>query len=899
MPPPKMNAKEQEAYDEALRRIEECRLKGKEGTDLNLIGLGLTMLPPQISQLMWLLRLHLNENQLTTLPPEIAKLTALQALFLQRNQLTTLPPEICQLTALTVLSLQGNKLTTLPPEIAQLTELRDLSLNSNQLTALPPEFVKLSLLWGLHLDNNPLTTLPPEIVQLSALMELDLSGNQLTTLPPEIGRLVNLERLNLEDNALRELPESLKGLSKLRALFLHGNDALGLPAEVLGQIWFGSGPEKPPAKPQEILRYYFAQREGKRRPLNEVKVLVVGESEVGKTSLIRQLRGEAHDPKQDKTHGIERHRVPMKCGRLGDVRLNVWDFGGQDIMHATHQFFLTRRSVYLLVLDSRQNERQSRIDYWLRLIASFGGDSPVIVVCNKADQQVMQLNWTGLQREYPQIAGFAKEVCCYHYGEVDRRRGLDELKEQIAEAVANDVKEVDKPILESWLDLKDELETDGRPFISLQQYHRLAKTRGIKTKEDREILLTLMHGLGSVLHFSEHAIFEKERDANAAPADVEELNVLDPGWVTEAIYKLLNDATLIRAGGVMTRGDMRRSLAELPGGSERYPKDKEDFIIAMMRRFEICFPFDGEADRWFLPDLLHKDEVDTGDWKEALGFRYKYTVLPTSVMGRLMVRLHWVIANRCLWRTGAKFKRGACEALVRSEPEDARVDIRIRGGDGRARREFLAVIREALAAIHASFSGNLAVEEKVPVPGQEEAFLDYETLLLLEGNGTATTAVKVNGQLVTVNVMEALDGVTEENARLPERLRLERKGFLERVDRKLRTTAEELQHDIDRQNHWLRMAGLIICAVIALTCLVGGVFISIWKASANNESGDKQSSLKIGSWTLKTSQDGLMLAAIGILPAFFVVNSVLGNQRNQTRSQSLQRQKNARAKGKG
>jgi internalin A len=39
------------------------------------------------------------------------------------------------------------------------------------------------------------------------------------------------------------------------------------------------------------------------------------------------------------------------------AHLNVWDFGGQEIMHATHQFFLTRRSLYLLVLSGRGAQR--------------------------------------------------------------------------------------------------------------------------------------------------------------------------------------------------------------------------------------------------------------------------------------------------------------------------------------------------------------------------------------------------------------------------------------------------------------------------------------------------------------------------------------------------------------
>ncbi|MBK8039144.1 MAG: leucine-rich repeat domain-containing protein [Verrucomicrobiaceae bacterium] len=718
-----MTPKAQAAYEEAREKIAQCRAENE--TVLDLSYLGLTALPPELFQLTELTDLYIHSNRLTTLPPELGQLTELTVLNLSDNQLTALPPELGQLE-LTVLNLSGNQLTALPPELGQL-ELTVLNLSGNQLTALPPELGQLTALTGLFLDNNQLTALPLKVLQLTALTEL----------------------------------------------YLHGNPGLDLPAEVLGPTWQDVVTESAnPASPHWILGYYFAQVAGNRRPLNEVKVLVVGESEVGKTSLIRQLLGRAYNPLEDKTHGIERHQMKMRCGGLGEVRLNVWDFGGQDIMHATHQFFLTHRSVYVLVLDSRQNERQSRIDYWLRLIASYGGRSPVIVVCNKSDQQVMQLNWTGLQRDYPQIMSYAKEVCCYHHNGVDRRKGIAELKQQISAAVERDAEEVGREMLTSWLNLKDELERDERDFMTLPEYHALADKRGIKQQRDRELLLTLLHQLGSMLHFSEHAIFAQDRQTNNLSAQMEELNVLDPRWVTDGIYKLLNDAALIRAGGVMDRAAMRASLAALPQGRQRYPADKEDFLIAMMRRFEICFQFDGERDRWLLPDLLHKDEVDTGDWSTALALRYTYQVLPGSVMGRLMVRLHSKIAQHNLWRTGAKFHDGSCEALARSEPESARLDLKIRGGSAKQRREFLAVLRATLGDIHRSFSDHLGVEEWVPVPGQEEAYVEYATLLLLEGEGTAEHKVKVSGKLVTVNVAAALNGVTEREVRDEERAKL-------------------------------------------------------------------------------------------------------------------------------
>jgi GTPase SAR1 family protein len=80
----------------------------------------------------------------------------------------------------------------------------------------------------------------------------------------------------------------------------------------------------------------------------------------------------------DYTKGIEiyRHEFLLKNGR--HFRLNVWDFGGQQIYHATHQFFLTRRSLYLLLDDTRKDYKSvsdEGFKFWLELIDVFGGHS--------------------------------------------------------------------------------------------------------------------------------------------------------------------------------------------------------------------------------------------------------------------------------------------------------------------------------------------------------------------------------------------------------------------------------------------------------------------------------------------------------------------------------------------
>jgi internalin A len=159
---------------------------------------------------------------------------------------------------LTELNLSNNQLTTLPPGIGRLTALTDLYLSRNQLTSLPPEIGQFTALKALFLSRNQPTSLPPEIGRLTVLMGLFFSGNQLTSLPPETGQL-----------------------TALTELFLHGNSALAIPDSVLGPTLIEVyGPEKPAARAQDILSFYFAQRQGAAagtlRPVNEIKVMLVG-----------------------------------------------------------------------------------------------------------------------------------------------------------------------------------------------------------------------------------------------------------------------------------------------------------------------------------------------------------------------------------------------------------------------------------------------------------------------------------------------------------------------------------------------------------------------------------------------------------------------------------------------
>lgn len=634
-------------------------------------------------------------------------------------------------------------------ELLQLIEraardgVTNLDLSREGLTKLPPEIGKLSKLASLNLSFNRIAFLPPEIGQLSELIMLDLSINWLTRLPVEIGQLSNLRRFYSNGNRLTALPPQINQLSKLEILDLRNNH-LSIPPEILERV----------GNPPVIINYYLQHLVGQRKPLDEAKVLLVGQGSVGKTSLVQRLVKNHFNPAENKTEGIDIRQWPITISGQ-QIRLNVWDFGGQEIMHATHQFFLTRRSLYLLVLDARLGEEENRLEYWLKLIGSFGGESPVIVVGNKIDQQPLDLDKRGLMLKYPQIRAIVETSCL-------DGRGLDELREVIAREVGS-LPHLHDQLLQNWFNVKTKLEQMDRDFVPYHEYLQMCQAEGVDDDLSQRTLIGFLHDLGIVLNFQDDP-------------RLEETNILNPEWVTSGVYKILNDeALLTEHHGVLERATLNRIL-----DPARYPRDKHLFIMDMMRKFELCFDFEGFADRKFLiPDLLPKEEPDTGDWSDALAFQYHYPILPGSVISRFIVRMNHLIHRQTYWRSGVmlayedsgsmtskvlktfEVSPTGNTALVKADREDRKIFIWV-GGPEAGRRRFLSIIRTEFAAIHSTIPG-LEVAEKVPLPGHPEIVVEYQYLRDLEEIGE--THFVPPGLRERVSVKALLDGLEPEQVR--------------------------------------------------------------------------------------------------------------------------------------
>ncbi|MGP1388000.1 MAG: COR domain-containing protein, partial [Thainema sp.] len=565
---------------------------------------------------------------------------------------------------------------------------------------------------------------------------------QISEIPESIAQLQSLQQLNLSGNQISEIPNSLEELPQLKKLDLRRNP-LPISPEILGP------PEQheDPGSVEDIFNYLRLLHSGEVKPLNEAKLLLVGQGSVGKTSLIERLLNNRFNPNEPQTDGLNVSEWQVHVNSK-DVRLNVWDFGGQEIYHATHQFFLTKRSLYLLVCNCRISEEANRLEYWLKLIQSFGDKSPVIIVGNKKDEQPFDINRKALRDKYPNIRAIIETSC-------QTGDGIDDLQSAILAEVAQ-LHDVYNLLPLSWFEVKEQLESMDRDFITYNEYINICCQNQISEENNQEQLIDLLHNLGLVLNFRDHPILQST-------------NVLNPDWVTAGIYALLSDETLkIKTKGILTPADLSRIL-----DPDRYPAHRHHYLIELMKeqKFQLCFelPDCPNPKKYLIPGLLPKEEPnETGLRGDTLEFQYHYRILPEGVLSRFIVLSHEKIHDQVCWRSGvmlAYHEGNECYniARIKADPEDNKIFISISGRET-TRRIFLFLIRETFTKIHRSFA-NLEVTEWVPVPGYpEHPPLDYQELLGIEAMGEREYPI---GKLrIRVNLRQLLDGYEPLESRL-------------------------------------------------------------------------------------------------------------------------------------
>jgi internalin A len=690
---------------EARQRIEQC--KQHREIQIDLSHLELLRIPDAVRELSWLQLIDIKSNRITELPTWIGSFSGLEELILSDNPLIGVPETLGSLNRLKLLVMDG---------IDSRVVAKAVRLNRN--------------LESLYIANMNLHSLPNWIRPLRGLRTLACEHNKISEIPDWISELAHLERLWLVGNNLKSLPSSLRRLKYLEELDLKANPKLGLPSEIAQS-----------KDTQKILAYYFRIIEQRAQPLNEFKLVLVGRGGVGKTTLVHRLVTDKYKEFK-RTPGIKITKWPVQIGG-DDVQAHVWDFGGQEIMHGTHRFFMTERALYLVFISGREGTEDHDAEYWLSMVRSFAGNVPIIVLLNKWDDYAFELNRELLREKYGRNLFFLETDSL-------TGTGIGQLREKICQ-LAGKLPGLKAAWPAEWRRIKEELPAKKKSWLTFEDFRDFCNKQGIAKPKDQEALAESLHDLGLMLSF-------RRDDA------LRDFGVLNPQWITRGIYQILNSRELRDAQGKFTAATFAEILPKAA-----YPEKLHPFLLALMRKFRLCHPLDDKGEKYLTPELLTKEAPNLEAEfppEQCLGFVYRYdSVLPEGLLPRFIVETYVHREPKYVWRTGVVLERANCRALVRGDIQGRTVTVTVRGV-GLGRRELLGIIREHFERIHRSFE-KLPVTELVPIPKHPTVRVPYQELLAYEKVGDDEFKVVVDGVPVKLSVTELLDGVDLPGARRP------------------------------------------------------------------------------------------------------------------------------------
>ncbi|EMX0193795.1 hypothetical protein COJ87_19875 [Bacillus cereus] len=745
-------------YGDAIRDILEYERTYKTLDNNELIDLINTARDEE-----WI-ALDLSNCGLKELPPEIGCLEHLEYLEIgsedyrndfteeEKNELYTLPKEIGNLKNLKELSLYNVGIKKLPKEISNLKNLKFINLNGSNFESFPEEISGVKNLEFLAIEplNYVITN---SIESLKKLKYLYFPDIMLDTLPDIIGELTNLEVLYLGRGKIETLPESIASLINLKKISIEKTPlSEKIPPEIFNQT------------ASQIIDYILRyQGDENKVTLNESKMIIVGQGGVGKTTLLNKIVNDSYI-ESPSTEGIDIEK--WEFGIDGkEYILNIWDFGGQEIYHSTHQFFLTKRSLYIFVWDARQEDEYGRMDYWLNTIQSFADDSPIIVVINKCDQERKNIrlpDFYDLKKRFPQIVDVFNVSCLDDIN-------IDSLKKEIL-LQAKSLPLMETNWFSTWAEIREELEALSveKNIITYEEYLEICLNKSIDSKEALS-LIKYLHDLGVVLYFHNDVLLKN-------------IVILSPDWGTDAVYKILDAQSnvLENRNGLLYYEDLNNIWKD----KRKYPENIYSYILKLMENFQLSFTVENH-NIYLIPELLEntRNNYPIEMKGDCLHFRYSYKFLPAGIMTRFIVKAHKLLLDdngtKICWRKGAylQYKNAICLVILKDGITERYIDIKVIGENRRNKIELLTNVRKMFEEVHQGIT-KIEFTEYVQCNCSPDCryLHDYNYLLKLEEKNYHLERCK--SSLEEVNIMSLLDGINMKPERSGERVEINFKPII-------------------------------------------------------------------------------------------------------------------------
>lgn len=427
-------------------------------------------------------------------------------------------------------------------------------------------------------------------------------------------------------------------------------------------------------------------------------------------------------------------------------------------MHATHQFFLREKSVYVVVLDIR---RSDDLEYWLDHVRVFASDAPTLIVLNKVDHLPTGMETRPafdikeIRRNYPFVVDVVYPMSC------KKSDGVEEfskaLKNKIAENLALSP---DMPL--QWFKVKEALAKKNKDFIPRDNFDRICREQGVEGDEVNTALAVL-DILGVAIHFP-----------RLSYSDV----VLNPEWITKAIYYIVWASEKQKLDGKLDIESLKALFADARYNNNLdviVPENKCGFLLDLMAEFKLAFKSSIGENLFCVPMLAPTTEpIHNVSREDGLKFVFALPFLPPGLFYRFIAESGEELIDSLIWKTGAVLAYGESKVLVEYSDYFRHITFYAHGSNA---GEYLSVLRQRLMRLMGESYRELDYEPYIVTPDNEK--INWRDMLVRyanEGNKAKIYSRGV-GIEITKFIQEYFGGILDN---IEESLKLELQYFIEK-----------------------------------------------------------------------------------------------------------------------
>lgn len=498
-----------------------------------------------------------------------------------------------------------------------------LDVSDNPIVRLQIDVRRFTQTQSITAKNCKISAVAVSNGAVASISSIDLSGNQLAKIPVRLGQLPQLSYLELAENRLETYESQIAGADG------------------------------------EYVAQYVRDLALATTKISSAKLVLVGEGNAGKTSLAALLKGEPFVKGRLTTHGIDRSELNLSANR----KLNVWDFGGQEVYRVTHPFFFSQGALYLVVWQPREGLEQAGLKFWLdRVRYRLGPESAsVILVSTHADQgRSHELDLESVEHDYWPLVRDHAAV------DSETGRGKRELLRLIAN-LSDNLPPMGQQVPVQFASLRDWLLTRGSSAMSDDEI--VANSEAARELGDGLAgYLRLLSETGDILYFP-----AVEGDEGVA--------LLDPEIVSRAVSSIMESIEARSNRGHLLVADLT-GLWDADGLLDRAETTgiTAQRLLGILRRFDVLYVLPNDADDTqriapsvFMPDLLparrpadlpweYGDPVLAGRRSLAIEFECDAEII--GLVPWLIVRHHYLLTSH-IWRRGCLLEdQGTQSSLV-------------------------------------------------------------------------------------------------------------------------------------------------------------------------------------------------------------------------------------------